>query len=97
MIENLLISHIEIRSEDCLDIRKYVHERKIEKIVVPLSSGLKQTRATFLEVLVFISSSHQKQAVVNVNVRTCFCMKLHFPVLYSSIQSIRKSSNVTIK
>ena len=50
IIDNLMISHIEIRSEESIDIQKYVHDRKVEKIVVPMSQELKDARKTFLEV-----------------------------------------------
>lgn len=37
VIENLLISATEIRSEDSLDIRRYVHAREVEKIQIESS------------------------------------------------------------
>jgi len=45
-----MISHIEIRSEESIDIKKYVHNRTVEKVVVPMSQELKDARKTFLEV-----------------------------------------------
>eukprot|EP00111_Clytia_hemisphaerica_P002682 TCONS_00007586-protein len=51
VINNLMISHIELRSEESIDIQKYVHERKVEKIVVPLSGEVKNAQEVFLEVL----------------------------------------------
>jgi len=50
IIDNLMISHIEIRSEESIDIKKYVHNRTVEKVVVPMSQELKDARKTFLEV-----------------------------------------------
>ena len=49
-----MVSHIEIRSEESIDIQKYVHDRKIEKIVVPISEELKNAKKTFLEVTVVL-------------------------------------------
>ena len=54
VIDNLLISHIEIRSEESIDIQKYVHNRKIEKVVVPFSSELLAAKKTFLGVSILI-------------------------------------------
>ena len=47
-----MISKIEIRSEESIDIQKYCHERKVEKIVVPFSEDLKRVKSTFLEVMI---------------------------------------------
>jgi len=37
VIQNLLISHLEVRTEGSIDIQKYVHGRETEKLIVPLS------------------------------------------------------------
>ena len=50
VVENLLIAHVELRSEEADDIKPYVFERNIEKIVIPLSGELKTTKALFLQV-----------------------------------------------
>eukprot|EP00057_Strongylocentrotus_purpuratus_P017531 XP_011672005.1 PREDICTED: LOW QUALITY PROTEIN: Fanconi anemia group M protein [Strongylocentrotus purpuratus] len=56
VLSNLLISHIEIRSEDSIDIKQYVHERKVEKIVVPLGDELKQVKEQYLQIIkVFVN------------------------------------------
>ncbi|BFZ07881.1 hypothetical protein BsWGS_10920 [Bradybaena similaris] len=51
MMNNLLISHIELRSEDSIDIRTYTHERKIDKIVVPLGEELSGLRLKYIQVM----------------------------------------------
>ena len=45
-----MISHVELRSEESDDIKPYVFGRNVEKIVVPLSSELKEAKAEFLKV-----------------------------------------------
>ena len=50
VLGNLQISHIEIRSEESIDIRQYVHELKVEKIVVPLGDELKRVKEQYLSV-----------------------------------------------
>lgn len=51
MLQNLLISRIELRNEESPDIVKYTHQRKIEKVVVGLSEELKSIKEKYLAVL----------------------------------------------
>ncbi|KAG8449154.1 hypothetical protein GDO86_015998 [Hymenochirus boettgeri] len=51
VVSNLLISQIELRSEDSPDIQPYSHERQLEKIVVPLGNELEAVQKTYLRVL----------------------------------------------
>lgn len=50
MLTNLLISHIELRTEDSIDIQAYRHERKIEKVVIPLGDELNNIKEKYLKV-----------------------------------------------
>lgn len=50
VLKALLISHIELRSEESEDIQKYSHERSVEKIVVPLGEALSLAKDLFLKV-----------------------------------------------
>ena len=47
VIDNLGISHIEIRTEDSIDIRKYVHSREVDQQVLDPSSELLQISELF--------------------------------------------------
>ena len=51
VIVNLRISKIELRNEDSPDIVPYVHDRIIDKTVVPLGPEITQVRDTFLNIL----------------------------------------------
>uniref|UniRef100_A0A8C9W7I0 FA complementation group M n=1 Tax=Scleropages formosus TaxID=113540 RepID=A0A8C9W7I0_SCLFO len=51
VISNLLISHIELRSEESPDIQAHCHQRSLEKIVVPLGDSLASYQARYLQVL----------------------------------------------
>ena len=51
MLQNLLISNIELRSEDSPDIVPYTFQRTIEKIVVPMGKELEVVRQKFLTIL----------------------------------------------
>lgn len=53
MITNLLIEKIELRSEDSPDILPYSHERRVEKLVVPLGEELGAIQKTYVQVSCF--------------------------------------------
>ena len=50
VVTNLQISHIELRNEDSFDIQRYVHERKVEKIIVPLEGEIAEVKNNFVKV-----------------------------------------------
>lgn len=51
VITNLLIGKVELRSEDSPDILPYSHERRVEKIVVPLGEELGTIQKTYIQIL----------------------------------------------
>ncbi|XP_053366213.1 Fanconi anemia group M protein [Clarias gariepinus] len=51
VISNLLISHIELRSEESPDVQAHSHQRSVEKIVVPLGESLTAYQSRYLQVL----------------------------------------------
>ncbi|OCT68313.1 hypothetical protein XELAEV_18039612mg [Xenopus laevis] len=51
VVSNLLISQIELRSEDSSDIQPYSHARQLEKFVVPLGEELESVQKTYLQLL----------------------------------------------
>ncbi|KAF3701124.1 Fanconi anemia group M protein [Channa argus] len=55
VISNLLISHIELRSEESPDIRAHSHQRSVEKVVVPLGETLSAHQARYLQTLQALS------------------------------------------
>ncbi|XP_070835004.1 Fanconi anemia group M protein-like [Chaetodon trifascialis] len=50
VISNLLISHIELRSDDSPDIQAHSHQRSVDKVVVPLGEVLSVYQARYLQV-----------------------------------------------
>ncbi len=50
VVTNLQIGHIELRNEDSFDIQRYTHERKVEKIIVPLEGEIADVKNNFLKV-----------------------------------------------
>ncbi|XP_047480213.1 uncharacterized protein LOC125032872 [Penaeus chinensis] len=51
VLQNLLISHIELRNEESPDIAAYSHQRHIEKVVVPLGAELASIQTRYQNVL----------------------------------------------
>ena len=50
VITNLLIGQVELRSEDSPDILPYSHERRVEKLVVPLGEELAAIQKAYIQV-----------------------------------------------
>ncbi|EDW10587.1 uncharacterized protein Dmoj_GI18468 [Drosophila mojavensis] len=48
---NLCISHLEVRWDDSIDVRQYVHKRSMRTIVVPLNDRIKEPRAELLQII----------------------------------------------
>ncbi|XP_042356656.1 Fanconi anemia group M protein [Plectropomus leopardus] len=71
VISNLLISHIELRSEESPDIRAHSHQRSVEKMVVPLGETLSAYQARYLQVLdKFMSRLVQNRVMGHKDLRT---------------------------
>nr|XP_039253780.1 Fanconi anemia group M protein-like isoform X1 [Styela clava] len=57
VITNLLISHIEIRSEDSIDIQSFSHQRKVEKVVCKLDETMTKMKDNYLKVIEIFTKS----------------------------------------
>ena len=64
MVSNLLLSHIELRSDDSFDIQPYTHQRKVELNVVPLEGEILLVKNAFLKVLSGVVGRLAKHGVV---------------------------------
>jgi ERCC4-related helicase len=51
VVQNLMITQIEIRTEDSIDISKYIHTRSLELIVVPISEDIKALTDLYCKVM----------------------------------------------
>ncbi|XP_077289934.1 FA complementation group M [Arctopsyche grandis] len=51
VVQNLKISHLELRTEECIDVAMYSHSRNIQTVVVPLGNDLNAVRNQFIEIL----------------------------------------------
>ncbi|PNY28375.1 ATP-dependent DNA helicase MPH1 [Tolypocladium capitatum] len=51
VVDNLGISHCEIRTEDSIDIRQYVHQRNVEQVVLDPSDEMNLVSELFTEAL----------------------------------------------
>ncbi|XP_017569294.1 Fanconi anemia group M protein isoform X2 [Pygocentrus nattereri] len=65
IISNLLISHIELWSEESPDIQAYSHQRSLEKIVVPLGESLTEYQTRYLQVLEKFTSHLTQMRLLN--------------------------------
>ncbi|XP_058606157.1 Fanconi anemia group M protein isoform X3 [Onychostoma macrolepis] len=65
VISNLLISHIELRSEDSPDVQAHVHQRSLEKMVVPPGEALTQYQTRYLQVLEKFTSRLTQMRLLN--------------------------------
>jgi Fanconi anemia group M protein len=51
VIDNLMIAHVEVRSEESLDVQQFTHQRKVEIIVVDLKGDIMDIVISFKKVL----------------------------------------------
>lgn len=51
VISNLLISHIECRTDESIDVAPYVFNRQLETVVVPLGGMLQNIKEQYLQVI----------------------------------------------
>ncbi|XP_060063063.1 Fanconi anemia group M protein-like [Ylistrum balloti] len=72
VLSNLLISHIELRTEESIDIKQFSHERKVEKIVVPLGDELTQVKKTYIQVMDVVVGRLKRQGVLYKRETTSF-------------------------
>ncbi|XP_053701979.1 Fanconi anemia group M protein [Synchiropus splendidus] len=71
VISNLLISHLELRSEESPDLQAYSHQRSVEKMVVPLGETLTGYQNLYLQILEkFTSRLVQNRAMTHKDLRT---------------------------
>ncbi|XP_008071629.1 Fanconi anemia group M protein, partial [Carlito syrichta] len=69
VITNLLIGQIELRSEDSPDILPYSHERRVEKLVVPLGEELVAIQKIYIQILeAFASSLIQRNVLMRSDI-----------------------------
>lgn len=47
-MHNLLISHIEIRTDESEDVVPYIFQRSLETVVVPIGDMLKEIREQYI-------------------------------------------------
>ncbi|XP_075971477.1 FA complementation group M [Anticarsia gemmatalis] len=51
VVRNLHIAHLELRTEDCIDVAPYSHSRKIKTVVIKLTPELDNLRQQFVEIM----------------------------------------------
>ncbi|CAG9795286.1 unnamed protein product [Diatraea saccharalis] len=51
VVKSLHIAHLELRTENCIDVQPYSHSRKINTVIIPLGPELDQLRQQYVEIL----------------------------------------------
>lgn len=67
VMENLLIAHVEFRSEESPDVKPYIFNRSLETVVVPLGEKLQQVKDEYIMVLEKYTRSLVKYKVIHGN------------------------------
>ena len=81
VVTSLQIGHIELRSDDSFDIQQYVHERKVEKIVVPLEGEILDIKNRFLKVCRYkFKCGHI--CIFKTSISSLYCPYLHYTTPY---------------
>ena len=58
VIKNLLISKIELRADDAIDIKRYTHTRSVDKVIVKLTEQIIDLRERYFSVSLPCYFSH---------------------------------------
>ncbi|GAA97189.1 uncharacterized protein L969DRAFT_21389 [Mixia osmundae IAM 14324] len=88
VVDNLHIGHIEVRTDDSIDIQQYVHKKDIDLQRVPLDSDLKELRDTLGALIAKFSKPVQhlfqigdptlvKVYPLGMRARECYAQKQH--------------------
>ncbi|KAJ2951902.1 hypothetical protein O0L34_g4153 [Tuta absoluta] len=51
VVKNLHIAHLELRTENCIDVSAYSHARRVSTVVIPLGAELTQLRQHYVEIM----------------------------------------------
>ncbi|XP_066258495.1 Fanconi anemia group M protein [Euwallacea similis] len=65
--QNLLISHLEFRTEESLDVMKYVFQRSLETLVVHLDDKLVEVRDEYLKIIEYYARTLLKYNILQGN------------------------------
>lgn len=76
-MHNLLISHIEFRTDESDDVIPYVFQRSLEPIVVPIDDKLKEIREQYISEVINIrvfnfSKAKQKYKINLIGIREIY-------------------------
>lgn len=51
VVKSLHIANLELRSEECIDVARYSHSRKINTVIIPLGTELTHLKQRYVEIL----------------------------------------------
>lgn len=67
VVQNLFISHIEVRRESSIDVVQYIHKKTTTPIIVPMDERLKRIRRQFFVIIGPYIEMLFKYGVINAN------------------------------
>uniref|UniRef100_A0A6P7HDG0 Fanconi anemia group M protein-like n=1 Tax=Diabrotica virgifera virgifera TaxID=50390 RepID=A0A6P7HDG0_DIAVI len=67
VVQNLLISHLEFRTEESPDVSPYVFQRNLTTVVVPLGTKLQEVKDSYMKVLEYYTRSLIRYKVIQGN------------------------------
>lgn len=70
VVDNLRISHLELRSEESLDVVQYVHRRKVDTVMVSLTGYIKEVQERYFSVIEFYMRNLLKYKVLYGSIRS---------------------------
>nr|XP_023019452.1 Fanconi anemia group M protein [Leptinotarsa decemlineata] len=93
VVRNLLISHLEFRIEESLDVSPYVFQRNLTTVVVPLGEKLQEVKDKYLKVLDYYTRSLVKYKVIPGNYLNLTKGKIFMTMREFQAKSKSSSSN----
>lgn len=70
VIQNLLISHVEIRAENSIDVQKYTHRKNLTTMVIPLGQELSEIKERFIAIMDPYVRKLLEQGVITGNINS---------------------------
>ncbi|CAG9813734.1 unnamed protein product [Phaedon cochleariae] len=90
VVQNLLISHLEVRTEESLDVSPYVFHRNLTTVVVPLGEKLQSVKDEYMKVLEHYTRSLIKFKVIQGN-----CGSLTKGKIFMTMKNYQQSARGT--
>ncbi|KAL1502251.1 hypothetical protein ABEB36_007419 [Hypothenemus hampei] len=91
VVHNLLISHLEFRTEESKDVKSYVFERSLETVVVHLDDKLIEIREEYMKIVEYYARTLKKFNIIQGNY--CSLSKGKIFMLMKDFQDKNRGTN----